>query len=62
MTSPTVRLEFIKGWKVSRITEAVEASVDGLPYLIPFFNIDPLPTVPNPRQVDIPEVNTEDEE
>ena len=62
MTSPTVWLEFTKGWKVSRITEAVETSVDSLPSLIPFFNIDSLSTVPDPEQVDIPEANTEDEE
>lgn len=40
----------------------METSVDGLPSLIPFFNIDPLSTIPNPEQVDIPEANTEDEE
>ena len=56
MASPTVWLEFTKGWKVSRITEAVETIADG------FFNIDSFSTVPNPEQVDIPEANTEDEE
>ena len=55
MASPTVWLEFTKGWKVSRITEAVETSVDG------FFNIDSFSTVPNPEQVDIPEANRKGE-
>ena len=55
MASPAVWLEFTKGWKVSRITEAVETIADG------FFNIDSFSTVPNPEQVDIPEANTKGE-
>ena len=47
MTSPDGQAVLLKGWKVAGITEAVQKGLNGLPFLDPFHDINPLSFTPN---------------